>query len=133
MDPGDSATDARSLRDEVSILKRRDFKQIQVRDAEPATGKPTLQGITQASLGRESFISEASFQETTKVLCEASIKGNADTLIGLKENVIVEEYDKLKRRGRSLISWPKPKQKELQRWRKTPKRMTKNTIIKVTN
>ena len=65
------------------------MKLIQVRDAEPATGKPTLQGITQASLGTESFISAASFQETTKVLSEASIKGKADTLMGLKENVIV--------------------------------------------
>ncbi|MEM9895139.1 MAG: DNA-directed RNA polymerase subunit beta' [Bacteroidota bacterium] len=95
-DPGDSANykagqiiDARSLRDEVSNLKRRDLKIIQVRDAEPATGKPTLQGITQASLGTESFISAASFQETTKVLSEASIRGKADTLNGLKENVIV--------------------------------------------
>ena len=60
-----------------------------VRDAEAATGKPTLQGITQASLGTESFISAASFQETTKVLSEASIRGKEDTLIGLKENVIV--------------------------------------------
>ncbi len=96
VDPGDSSNfkagqiiDARSLRDEISSLKRRDMKLIQVRDAEPATGKPTLQGITQASLGTESFISAASFQETTKVLSEASIKGKADTLMGLKENVIV--------------------------------------------
>ena len=96
VDPGDSANfkagqiiDARSLRDETSSLKRRDMKLMQVRDAEPATGKPTLQGITQASLGTESFISAASFQETTKVLSEASIKGKADTLMGLKENVIV--------------------------------------------
>ncbi|MBC6410205.1 MAG: DNA-directed RNA polymerase subunit beta' [Ekhidna sp.] len=96
VDPGDSEhfkagqiIDARSLRDEVSSLKRRDMKLMQVRDAEPATGKPTLQGITQASLGTESFISAASFQETTKVLSEASIRGKADTLIGLKENVIV--------------------------------------------
>ena len=73
----------------MSGLKRRDMKLMQVRDAEPATGKPTLQGITQASLGTESFISAASFQETTKVLSEASIRGKADTLIGLKENVIV--------------------------------------------
>ncbi|MEQ6167618.1 DNA-directed RNA polymerase subunit beta' [Ekhidna sp. MALMAid0563] len=96
VDPGDSSNykagqiiDARSLRDEVSSLKRRDLKPMVTRDAEPATGKPTLQGITQASLGTESFISAASFQETTKVLSEASIKGKADSLIGLKENVIV--------------------------------------------
>jgi len=96
VNPGDSENlkagqiiDARSLRDEMSGLKRRDMKLMQVRDAEPATGKPTLQGITQASLGTESFISAASFQETTKVLSEASIRGKADTLIGLKENVIV--------------------------------------------
>ena len=96
VDPGDSEKfktgqiiDVRSLRDEISSLKRRDMKLIRVRDAEPSTGKSTLQGITQASLGTESFISAASFQETTKVLSEASIRGKADTLIGLKENVIV--------------------------------------------
>ena len=96
VDAGDSAIykagqiiDTRSLRDELSSLKRRDLKIIQVRDTEPATGKPTLQGITQASLGTESFISAASFQETTKVLSEASIRGKTDTLMGLKENVIV--------------------------------------------
>ncbi|MEQ9405211.1 MAG: DNA-directed RNA polymerase subunit beta' [Cyclobacteriaceae bacterium] len=96
VEPGDSAIfragqiiDARKLRDENSSLKRRDMKLMEVRDAEAATGKPTLQGITQASLGTESFISAASFQETTKVLSEASIRGKADSLIGLKENVIV--------------------------------------------
>jgi DNA-directed RNA polymerase subunit beta' len=60
-----------------------------VRNAEAAVSKPTLQGITQASLGTESFISAASFQETTKVLSEASIRGKADSLIRFKENVIV--------------------------------------------
>ena len=80
---------ARRLRDENSTLKRKDLKLVKVRDAEPAVSRPTLQGITQASLGTESFISAASFQETTKVLSEASIKGKADHLIGLKENVIV--------------------------------------------
>lgn len=96
VDAGDSAVykagqiiDARKLRDEISSLRRRDMKLLTVRDAEAATGKPMLQGITQASLGTESFISAASFQETTKVLSEASIKGKADTLMGLKENVIV--------------------------------------------
>ncbi|MFW5760984.1 MAG: DNA-directed RNA polymerase subunit beta', partial [Cyclobacteriaceae bacterium] len=80
---------ARRLRDENSSLKRRDMKIVEVRDAEPAVSRPTLQGITQASLGTESFISAASFQETTKVLSEASIRGKTDYLIGLKENVIV--------------------------------------------
>lgn len=80
---------SRILRDENSSLKRRDMKLVEVRDAQPAVSKPTLQGITQASLGTESFISAASFQETTKVLSEASIKGKADLLRGLKENVIV--------------------------------------------
>ena len=65
------------------------MKLVEVRNAEAAVSQPILQGITQASLGTESFISAASFQETTKVLSEASIKGKADHLIGLKENVIV--------------------------------------------
>jgi DNA-directed RNA polymerase subunit beta' len=65
------------------------MKLAQVRNAEASVSKPNLQGITQASLGTESFISAASFQETTKVLSEASIKGKSDYLIGLKENVIV--------------------------------------------
>ena len=96
MDAGDSATlkqgmiiSSRQLRDENSMLKRQDKTIVQVRDAQPAVAKPTLQGITQASLGTESFISAASFQETTKVLSEASIRGKADQLNGLKENVIV--------------------------------------------
>ncbi len=80
---------ARRLRDENSNLKRRDLALVEVRDAEPAVSSPTLQGITQASLGTESFISAASFQETTKVLSEASIRGKQDNLLGLKENVIV--------------------------------------------
>ena len=80
---------SRKLRDENSSLKRKDLKIIKVRNAEPAVSKPTLQGITQASLGTESFISAASFQETTKVLSEASIRGKRDKLSGLKENVIV--------------------------------------------
>ena len=79
----------RRLRDENSSLKRKDMKLVEVRDAEAAVSRPTLQGITQASLGTESFISAASFQETTKVLSEASIRGKSDHLIGLKENVIV--------------------------------------------
>lgn len=80
---------ARRLRDENSSLKRKDMKIVEIRDAEAAVSKPTLQGITQASLGTESFISAASFQETTKVLSEASIRGKSDYLMGLKENVIV--------------------------------------------
>ncbi|MEN7546380.1 DNA-directed RNA polymerase subunit beta' [Rapidithrix thailandica] len=80
---------ARRLRDENSSLKRRDLKTVTVRDAQPSVSRPTLQGITQASLGTHSFISAASFQETTKVLSEAAINGKADELNGLKENVIV--------------------------------------------
>ena len=65
------------------------MKLVEVRDAEAAVSKPTLQGITQASLGTRSFISAASFQETTKVLSEAAVRGKTDYLLGLKENVIV--------------------------------------------
>ncbi|MCG8387567.1 MAG: DNA-directed RNA polymerase subunit beta' [Cytophagales bacterium] len=86
--PGQIVT-ARELRDENSTLKRKDLKLVEVRDAMPAVSKPTLQGITQASLKTESFLSAASFQETTKVLSEAAIRGKADQLLGLKENVIV--------------------------------------------
>ncbi|WP_113924097.1 DNA-directed RNA polymerase subunit beta' [Cognataquiflexum aquatile] len=96
MDAGDSSTlkpgmiiTSRRLRDENSSLKRKDLKLVQVRDAETAVSQPTLQGITAASLGTESFISAASFQETTKVLSEAAIRGKRDELLGLKENVIV--------------------------------------------
>ncbi|GAA4847669.1 DNA-directed RNA polymerase subunit beta' [Algivirga pacifica] len=80
---------AKELRDENSTLRRRDHKLVKVRDAQPAISRPTLQGITQASLDTKSFISAASFQETTKVLSEASIRGKRDQLMGLKENVIV--------------------------------------------
>ncbi len=86
--PGQIIT-SRKLRDENSSLRRRDMKLVEVRNAEAAVSKPALQGITQASLGTESFISAASFQETTKVLSEASIRGKRDKLAGLKENVIV--------------------------------------------
>ncbi|HNU41588.1 MAG TPA: DNA-directed RNA polymerase subunit beta', partial [Cyclobacteriaceae bacterium] len=79
----------RELRDENSALKRKDQKLVEVRDALSAVSKPTLQGITQASLKTESWLSAASFQETTKVLSEAAIRGKADQLMGLKENVIV--------------------------------------------
>jgi DNA-directed RNA polymerase subunit beta' len=96
VDPGDSAAfkagqivSVRKLRDENSILKRKDMKLIEVRDAIAATSSPILQGITRASLGTKSFISAASFQETTKVLNEAAIAGKRDLMLGLKENVIV--------------------------------------------
>ena len=95
-DPGESEEvrqgqiiTAKKLRDVNSILKRKDMKLVQVRDARPATGKPILQGITRASLQTHSFISAASFQETTKVLTEAAINAKSDDLIGMKENVIV--------------------------------------------
>ncbi|MBR3413806.1 MAG: DNA-directed RNA polymerase subunit beta' [Bacteroidales bacterium] len=111
-DQGDSETlengqiiTARRLRDENSILRRQDKKLVTVRDAKPATAKQILQGITRASLQTKSFISAASFQETTKVLTEAAINARRDFLEGMKENVIVghlipagtglREYDNL--------------------------------------
>ncbi|WP_343634426.1 DNA-directed RNA polymerase subunit beta' [Fluviicola sp.] len=96
VDAGDSTTlkagqivSARKLRDENSQLKRADKQLVESRDAVPATSTPLLQGITRASLQTQSFISAASFQETTKVLNEAAISGKEDHLLGLKENVIV--------------------------------------------
>ncbi|MEO1011304.1 MAG: DNA-directed RNA polymerase subunit beta' [Bacteroidota bacterium] len=80
---------ARELRDENSILRRADKTVVEARDAVAATATPILQGITRASLQTKSFISAASFQETTKVLNEAAVSGKVDTLEGLKENVIV--------------------------------------------
>ena len=85
--PGQIVT-ARRLRDENSSLKRRDLKLVQVRDAVPATSTQILQGITRAALQTKSFMSAASFQETTKVLNEAAIRGKVDRLEGMKENVI---------------------------------------------
>ena len=79
----------RKLRDENSLLKRKDLKLIESRDAIPATSTSILQGITRASLQTKSFLSAASFQETTKVLNEAAVNGKIDNLEGLKENVIV--------------------------------------------
>src|SRR6056300_1283684 len=79
----------RDLRDENSILIREDKALVEARDARPATASPVLQGITRASLQTKSFISAASFQETTKVLNEAAVNAKEDTLEGLKENVIV--------------------------------------------
>ncbi|HPD95672.1 MAG: DNA-directed RNA polymerase subunit beta' [Bacteroidales bacterium] len=102
--PGQIVT-ARQLRDENSMLKRKDQKLIQARDAVPATSSQVLQGITRAALQTSSFMSAASFQETTKVLNEAAIHGKIDGLEGLKENVIcghlipagtgLREFDKL--------------------------------------
>jgi len=80
---------ARKLRDENSLLKRKDLKLVEARDAVPATSSQVLQGITKAALQTNSFMSAASFQETTKVLNEAAILGKVDYLEGLKENVIV--------------------------------------------
>ena len=87
MKPGQIVT-VRKLRDENSSLKRRDLKLVQVRDAVPATSTQILQGITRAALATKSFMSAASFQETTKVLNEAAIRGKQDKLEGMKENVI---------------------------------------------
>jgi len=112
VDAGDSPTlrpgqivNARRLRDENSQLKRKDLKLVQIRDAVPATSGQVLQGITRAALQTKSFMSAASFQETTKVLNEAAIQGKIDRLAGLKENVIcghlipagtgLREYDKI--------------------------------------
>ncbi len=111
-DAGDSITykpgqiiTPRELRDENSKLKRDDKNVVMARDASPATATPILQGITRSSLQTKSFISAASFQETTKVLNEAAVAGYSDELEGLKENVIVghkipagtglEEYDEI--------------------------------------
>ena len=80
---------ARQLRDENSVLRREDKNIVEARDARPATAEQILQGITRASLQTKSFISAASFQETTKVLNEAAVSGKVDYLEGLKENVIV--------------------------------------------
>ena len=85
--PGQIIT-ARKLRDENSALKRRDLRTVTVRDAVPATSEQILQGITRAALQTSSFMSAASFQETTKVLNEAAIAGKSDSLEGMKENVI---------------------------------------------
>ncbi|OYT10463.1 MAG: DNA-directed RNA polymerase subunit beta', partial [Bacteroidetes bacterium 4572_112] len=112
VDPGDSENlkagqivSTRQLRDENSSLKRRDMKLAESRDAKAATAKQILQGITKASLQTKSFISAASFQETTKVLTDAALSAKRDGLEGLKENVIVghkipagtglREYEKL--------------------------------------
>jgi DNA-directed RNA polymerase subunit beta' len=111
-DPGDAEIlkagqiiTPRKLRDENSVLKRRDQKPVTTRDAVPATSNQILQGITRAALQTASFMSAASFQETTKVLNDAAINGKTDRLEGMKENVICghlipagtgqREFDKL--------------------------------------
>lgn len=93
--PGESAklragqiVSLREVREENSVLRRADRKLVEFRDAKPATSKPVLLGITKASLGTHSWISAASFQETTKVLSSAAIQGKRDDMMGLKENVI---------------------------------------------
>ncbi|WP_346238004.1 DNA-directed RNA polymerase subunit beta' [Niabella insulamsoli] len=98
-DPGDSGKlragqiiSLRDLREENSVLRRNDKKPVEFRDAQPATSAPTLLGITKASLGVQSWISAASFQETTKVLSSAAIHGKADDMLGLKENVITGHH-----------------------------------------
>jgi len=94
-DPGDSGlaigeiVDRRRLREANSEMKRRDMRTVHVRESQPAVAEPILLGITQAALSTNSFVSAASFQETTKVLTNAAIQAKTDHLFGLKENVIV--------------------------------------------
>ena len=125
MKPGQIVT-ARRLREENSSLKRRDLRPVQVRDAVPATSTQILQGISRAALQTKSFMSAASFQETTKVLNEAAIRGKVDTLEGMKENVITghlipagtgmrqwekiivgsrEEYDRMQANKKNVIDF----------------------------
>jgi len=99
LDPGDSAklkagqiVSLREIREENSILRRGDRKLAEFRDANSATSRPVLLGITKASLGTQSWISAASFQETTKVLSSAAIQGKTDDMLGLKENVITGHH-----------------------------------------
>ena len=98
-DPGESSkmragqiASLREIREENSILRRNDRKLVEFRDANPATSHPVLLGITKASLGTQSWISAASFQETTKVLSSAAIQGKSDDMLGLKENVITGHH-----------------------------------------
>ncbi len=99
VEPGDSAklkagqiVSLREVREENSVLRRADRKTVEFRDAKPATSRPVLLGITKASLGTQSWISAASFQETTKVLSSAAIQGKTDDMLGLKENVITGHH-----------------------------------------
>jgi DNA-directed RNA polymerase subunit beta' len=98
-EPGESAklkagqiASLREVREENSVLRRNDRKLVEFRDARPATSRPVLLGITKASLGTQSWISAASFQETTKVLSSAAIMGKTDDMLGLKENVITGHH-----------------------------------------
>jgi DNA-directed RNA polymerase subunit beta' len=99
LEPGDSAklkagqiVSLREVREENSILRRADKRLVEFEDAKSATSRPVLLGITKASLGTQSWISAASFQETTKVLSSAAIQGKCDDMIGLKENVITGHH-----------------------------------------
>jgi DNA-directed RNA polymerase subunit beta' len=132
MDSGDSQkfkvgqiVSPRELRDENSALKRRDQKLVDVRDALSAVSRPTLQGITQASLKTESWLSAASFQETTKVLSEAAIRGKADQLMGLKENVIVGHLIPAGTGQRRLNDMIVNSEEEYQRMVTSPERKSK--------
>ena len=140
---------SRELRDENSALRRKDKTIIEVRNADAAVSRPSLQGITRASLGTESFISAASFQETTKVLSEASIRGKVDDLRGLKENVIVghlipagtglreygemivgseKEYDELMMKSDDVILDDTPVNKDILEEKKQEQKWVKNKI-----
>ncbi len=132
MEPGDSQRfkvgqiiSPRELRDENSSLKRKDQKVAEVRDALSAVSRPTLQGITQASLKTESWLSAASFQETTKVLSEAAIRGKADQLVGLKENVIVGHLIPAGTGQRRLNDMIVNSEEEYQRLVEAPERKSK--------
>ncbi len=112
-----SLVDRRQLREVNSEMKRRDIKEVTVREAQPAVGEPILLGITQAALATDSFISAASFQETTKVLTEAAIAAKVDPLYGLKENVIVGHLIPAgtgQRRFRDIVVGSKSELEELQ-------------------
>ena len=122
-DPGDSdlqigdIVDRRRLREVNSEMKRRDLRPVQVRETQPAVAEPILLGITQASLSTDSFISAASFQETTKVLTNAAIQAKTDPLFGLKENVIVGHLIPAgtgQRRFRDIVVGSKKELAELQ-------------------
>ncbi len=132
MDGGDSnrfkvgqIISPREFRDENSSLKRKDMRVVEVRDALSAVSRPTLQGITQASLKTESWLSAASFQETTKVLSEAAIRGKADQLMGLKENVIVGHLIPAGTGQRRFNDMIVGSEEEYQRLMDAPERKTK--------
>ena len=112
-----SLVDRRQLREVNSEMKRRDLREVSVREAQPAVGEPILLGITQAALATDSFISAASFQDTTKVLTDAAIGAKEDPLYGLKENVIVGHLIPAgtgQRRFRDIMVGSKSELEELQ-------------------